>query len=219
MKQQDLCTCLALTTLFAYKLWYSLTLCNSFSFFCFFLFFFLIYFSPLFCFLKTTLSFCYTLPLSQVQVHNASQTRRATLDRQDTRKEEMGLTRWCKLYLRCWCRGLATGGVGMFGFGVSASSLMVRWLRKLSCKTRDTSHKTQTSTEVSQRKRVRILLKWPDTPVGARRSLQSAGHSGANTPDTPVLGCSRQFVFLAEIRALDLKFVGIWLELSKGNAN
>jgi hypothetical protein len=99
----------------------------------------LIYFSPLFCFLKTTLSFCYTLPLSQVQVHNASQTRRATLDRQDTRKEEMGLTRWCKLYLRyvvvdlqpvvwgkCpvpWCRSRASDG------------MMVLMLRKLSCKT------------------------------------------------------------------------------------
>ena len=99
--------------------------------------------------------------------------------------------------------------------GIELDGMMVR---KLTCKTRDTSHETQTSTEVSQRKRVKIA-EVAGASGGNARIIRSAGHSGRDTPDTPVSGCSRQFVFLAEIRALDLKFVGIWLELGQGNAN
>ena len=64
MKQQDLCTCLALTTLFAYKIWYSLTLCNSFSFFLFFFFFsFDTYFSSLLLSQDNSLFLLYTITL------------------------------------------------------------------------------------------------------------------------------------------------------------
>ena len=54
----------------------------------FLLIFFYMYLSFLSCFFKTTLTICYTLSLSQAQVHNASQTMGATLDRQDTQKED-----------------------------------------------------------------------------------------------------------------------------------
>ena len=97
--------------------------------------------------------FCYTVSLSQVQVHNASQTRRATLDRQDTRNEEMGLTRWCKLYLRYVVVDLQLvlwGNVRYRGVEVERYDVAVI-LRKLSCKTRH-SKVTQTSMDVSQTK-------------------------------------------------------------------
>ena len=109
----------------------------------YFLFF---YFSPLFCFLKTTLSFCYTLSLSQVQVHNASQTRRATLDRQVTRKEEMGLANVVQVIPSVCCRWLATGVDGECS--VPGCRRRAWWwydVAEACCKTEDTytKHKRQ----------------------------------------------------------------------------
>ena len=56
-------------------------------------------------------------------MHNASQTRRATLDRQDTRTEENGLVKVVQVIPSVFVMKLATGGVGgMSGTVVSKSS-------------------------------------------------------------------------------------------------
>ena len=75
------------------------------------------------------------------------------------------------------------GNVQVRGVGVELDGMMVR---KLSCKTRDTSHETQTSKRVSQNENEVKIAR-----LGRRLLLSGAGYSGGSgdsagdRPETP----------------------------------